>query len=84
MPGKTRGFRRAFLDRQPLSFPKPVIWFCNGKLPFKVVSNKYTKLQTESGNYHVDFFLPDAPATTEVEGDAYKTLDSKARQLGKC
>ena len=39
-----------------------------------MVSNKYTKLQTESGNYHVDFMLPDTPATTDVEGDAYKKL----------
>ena len=44
------------------------------KLLFQVVSNKYTKLQTESGNYHVDFMFPDMPATSEVEGDAYKPL----------
>ena len=42
--------------------------------PWQVVANKYTKLQTESGNYHVDFFLPDYPATTDVEGEPYKIL----------
>ncbi|CAJ1338539.1 unnamed protein product [Effrenium voratum] len=46
-----------------------------------VVSNKYTKLQTESGNYHVDFMLPDAPITTEVEGDAYKTWPTRDQLL---
>eukprot|EP00439_Symbiodinium_sp_Y106_P067565 s322_g11.t1 len=46
-----------------------------------VVSNKYTKLQTESGNYHVDFMLPDAPATTEVEGDVYKTWPTRDQLL---
>jgi len=45
------------------------------------VSNKYTKLQTESGNYHVDFMLPDAPATSEVEGDAYKTWPTRDQLL---
>lgn len=40
----------------------------------EVVSNKYTKLQTESGNYHVDYMFPDMPATSEVEGDPYKPL----------
>ncbi|CAE7514413.1 unnamed protein product [Symbiodinium pilosum] len=46
-----------------------------------VVSNKYTKLQTESGNYHVDFMLPDTPATTDVEGDAYKTWPTRDQLL---
>lgn len=46
-----------------------------------VVSNKYTKLQTESGNYHVDYMLPDVPATTEVEGDAYKTWPTRDQLL---
>ena len=44
------------------------------KLSREVVSNKYTKLQTESGNYHVDYMFPDMPATSEVEGDPYKPL----------
>lgn len=46
-----------------------------------VVSNKYTKLQTESGNYHVDYMLPDVPATSEVEGDAYKTWPTRDQLL---
>lgn len=46
-----------------------------------VVSNKYTKLQTESGNYHVDFGFPDEPATNEVEGDLYKTWPTRDQLL---
>jgi len=46
-----------------------------------VVSNKYTKLQTESGNYHVDYLLPDAPATSEVEGEPYKSWPTRDQLL---
>ena len=39
------------------------------------------RLRTESGNYHVDYMLPDVPATTEVEGDAYKWLGERSYHL---
>eukprot|EP00438_Fugacium_kawagutii_P019787 Skav228869 [mRNA] locus=scaffold816:363888:366087:+ [translate_table: standard] len=35
---------------------------------------------TESGNYHVDFLLPEAAATSVVEGDPYKSPSCHGRK----
>jgi len=41
------------------------------------VPNKFTKLQTERGTYHVDYILPWKPVTEKVDGEKYKTWPSK-------
>lgn len=41
------------------------------------VPNKFTKLQTERGTYHVDYIRPWAKVPTEVHGLQYKTWPSR-------
>mmetsp|Transcript_29692 Transcript_29692/g.67222 ORF Transcript_29692/g.67222 Transcript_29692/m.67222 type:complete len:627 (+) Transcript_29692:89-1969(+) len=42
-----------------------------------VVSNKFTKLQTEKGSYHVDYFLPQAEVPHSFGDVEYKTWPSR-------
>jgi len=46
-----------------------------------VVANKFTKLQTEKGTYHVDYIIPGAPIPQEFEDAPYKTWPSRDELL---
>jgi len=45
------------------------------------VANKFTKLQTERGTYHLDYIFPEKPVPTEFDGLEYKTWPSRDQLL---
>mmetsp|Transcript_27829 Transcript_27829/g.78788 ORF Transcript_27829/g.78788 Transcript_27829/m.78788 type:complete len:674 (-) Transcript_27829:112-2133(-) len=45
------------------------------------VANKFTKLQTERGTYHIDYIYPDAPVNKTVDGEPYPSWPSRNKIL---
>eukprot|EP00440_Ansanella_granifera_P054980 gb/GFBE01059601.1/.p1 GENE.gb/GFBE01059601.1/~~gb/GFBE01059601.1/.p1 ORF type:complete len:632 (+),score=149.44 gb/GFBE01059601.1/:1-1896(+) len=52
-----------------------------GGFSWMAVANKFTKLQTERGTYHVDYMLPEAKVPTHIDGEVYKTWPSRDQLL---